>query len=56
MVGASAGALDYYIAQRSDGLPCLLTIGNNALEADIDEDGQQEIVSILDEHPFSAKS
>ena len=54
VVGASAGALDFYFSQRPDGTPCLVTVGNNALEADVDEDGELEIVSV-DEIPFYAE-
>lgn len=54
VVGASAGALNFYFSQRVDGTPCLLTVGNNALEADVDEDGELEIVSV-DEIPFYAE-
>ncbi len=50
-VGSSAGALNFYFSQRPDGTPCLLTVGNNALEADVDEDGTLEIVSV-DEVPL----
>lgn len=53
-VGASAGALNFYFSQRPDGTPCLLTVGNNALEADVDEDGELEIVSV-DDVPFYAE-
>lgn len=53
-VGASAGALNFYFSQRPDGMPCLLTVGNNALEADVDEDGELEIVSV-DEIPCFAE-
>lgn len=55
VVGASAGALNFYFSQRPDGTPCLVTVGNNALEADVDEDGELEIVSVMDEIPFYAK-
>lgn len=54
VVGASAGALNFYFSQRPDGTPCLLTVGNNAQEADVDEDGVLEIVSV-DEIPFYAE-
>lgn len=54
VVGASAGTLNFYFSQRPDGTPCLLTVGNNALEADVDEDGELEIVSV-DEIPFYAE-
>lgn len=50
-VGASAGALNFYFSQRADGTPCMLAVGNNALEADVDEDGEKEIVSV-DEVPL----
>lgn len=51
VVGASAGALNFYFSQRPDGTPCMIAVGNNAQEADVDEDGVKEIVSV-DEVPF----
>lgn len=55
VVGASAGALNFYLSRRADGTPCLLTVGNNALETDVDEDGELEIVSIERETPLYAE-
>lgn len=46
LIGASAGDLDYYIIQRPDGSPALLTTSCKAQEADIDDDGVLEILSI----------
>ena len=52
--GASAGGAELLFSQRPDGTACLLTVGNNALEADVDEDGEMEIIS-LDDLPFYAE-
>lgn len=54
IIGASAGYFDYYITQRPDGSPALMTTSSNAREFDVDEDGVLEIVSI-DEIPWYCK-
>lgn len=46
IVGASAGDMNYYITQRPDGSPALMTVDNKAQEFDVDEDGALEIVSV----------
>ena len=43
VVGAS-GCLEFYITQRPDGTPCMMTTSSRSILADIDEDGVLEII------------
>ena len=45
LAGLSAGYRDYYVSTRPDGRPCLVAVGSNAKEADVDGDGRREIIS-----------
>jgi len=46
ITAGASGRWVFYIAQRPDGTPCVVTTGSDAcMEADVDEDGVKEIVS-----------